>query len=265
MVTFFVFWRCVACVACTGPASPKRKGTTGKCPANLCCQTQRLAHRLCPRPLLLPRACVRVPDGACSARGFGSERRSLMWAPALTRTVTCVADYSKWDAIDSDDEGEDVRRGGGGGGGGGGGAGGDVLGIPGLSVGKISESDPRVAQAKADPKVQVRVSASASECVSVSASVYLCMCMCVCHELVQRLLQVSHGPRNRAACIRVPLPSAHTPARRRCRSWGSPSASNGSPVAARIYNECMSARSPCHSFFGTSLSMGWGSLSGGTH
>ena len=56
-----------------------------------------------------------------------------------------TTDYSKWDAIDSDDDEQSA----------GGGAGGDVLGIPGLNVGKISENDPKVVQAKADPKVQV--------------------------------------------------------------------------------------------------------------
>ena len=54
--------------------------------------------------------------------------------------------YSKWDAIDSDDDCDDApaaRTGGQ-----------DVLGIPGLTVGKISDNDPRVEVAKADAKVQ---------------------------------------------------------------------------------------------------------------
>eukprot|EP00802_Teleaulax_amphioxeia_P024838 Tamp_25590.p2 GENE.Tamp_25590~~Tamp_25590.p2 ORF type:complete len:142 (+),score=39.45 Tamp_25590:156-581(+) len=69
-------------------------------------------------------------------------------APSPKRKGT--TDYSKWDAIDSDDEddgaaasGRTKKDGGG-----------DLLGIPGLNVGKISENDPRVVAAKGDPKVQ---------------------------------------------------------------------------------------------------------------
>ena len=57
-----------------------------------------------------------------------------------------TTDYSKWDAIDSDDDCDDApaaRTGGQ-----------DVFGIPGLTVGKISDDDPRVEVAKADAKVQ---------------------------------------------------------------------------------------------------------------
>jgi len=65
--------------------------------------------------------------------------------------------YSKWDAIDSDEDDPPPpprASGGGVGGGGGGGGGGDLLDIPGLNMGKISEKDARVVKAKADPQVQ---------------------------------------------------------------------------------------------------------------
>ena len=95
-----------------------------------------------------------------SSRAAESKRKEMEKQAAATRRAPSpkrkgTTDYSKWDAIDSDDDNDDAPAGRGGEGTGAAG-GGDLLGIPGLNVPKVSENDPRVVAAKADPKVQVR-------------------------------------------------------------------------------------------------------------
>ena len=102
----------------------------------------------------------------------------------MTRKGT--TDYSKWDAIDSDDETPAATAAASRGGGGGSGGGGDLLGIPGLNVGKLSETDPRVVAAKGDPKVLrllalLRTSADseAIEKMMAEPDVRVSVCECV--------------------------------------------------------------------------------------